>query len=65
MRSPENTSARARTRTGIEFENANEDNFVLPSWQIFAVDFVVTLCAQARTILSTFRRSFARPNRRR
>jgi hypothetical protein len=27
-----------------------EDNFVLPSEQIFAADFVVTVCAQTRTI---------------
>ena len=36
MRSPEKISVRARTRIGIGFENASEDNFVLPSWQIFS-----------------------------
>ncbi len=32
-----------RTRIGIQFENPSEDTFVLPSWRIFAADFVVTL----------------------
>ena len=33
---------------GVGFESASEDNFVLP----FAVDFIVILCAETRTILS-------------
>ncbi len=38
MRSPENTSVRARTQIGVGFWNAREGNFVLPFWQIFSAD---------------------------
>jgi len=41
--------------------SASQDNFVLPFWRIFAADFVVTLRAQARTILSALRQSFGMP----
>ena len=62
MRSPEKISVRARTRIGIGFENASEDNFVLPSWQIFAADFVVTLRAAGEDNFVHAPTSFAMPN---
>ena len=40
---------------GVGFESASEDKFVLPSWRIFAADFIVILCAETRTILSKLR----------